>query len=238
MPNPVEVFEEKVEDLFGLIEDQGEEGARWFDEPCSQLHHALQTAHLASQNTDDQALILAALLHDIGLFLPSATAEQMQVVTTSTRRKSDGEEMRSRSPSPDAHGRKKPRRVVGRMAHEKLGEEYLRILGFSEKVCQLVGAHVVAKRYLCAKDPSYINNLTPSSRRSLEFQGGPLSEEAAAEFERDSWFNEKVALRKWDDQAMVPGAKVPPLETYHKYAVDDLTSVYDNVLKDYGLWFI
>lgn len=36
---------------------------------------------------------------------------------------------------------------VGRMGHETIGAEYLRSLGFSERVCRLVESHVPAKRY-------------------------------------------------------------------------------------------
>jgi hypothetical protein len=35
---------------------------------------------------------------------------------------------------------------VGRLGHEKIGEEYLRSLGFTENVCAIVGSHVAAKR--------------------------------------------------------------------------------------------
>lgn len=37
---------------------------------------------------------------------------------------------------------------VGRMGHETIGAEYLRSLGFSDKVCRLVESHVPAKRYI------------------------------------------------------------------------------------------
>jgi hypothetical protein len=37
---------------------------------------------------------------------------------------------------------------VGRVGHEAIGEQYLRSLGFGEKVCKLVGSHVAAKRYV------------------------------------------------------------------------------------------
>ncbi|KAK3081749.1 hypothetical protein LTS18_003109 [Coniosporium uncinatum] len=39
---------------------------------------------------------------------------------------------------------------VGIYSRETLGEQYLRGLGFTEKIYQLVGAHVMAKRYLTA----------------------------------------------------------------------------------------
>lgn len=35
---------------------------------------------------------------------------------------------------------------VGRVGHEIIGAEYLRVLGFDKKVCRLVGSHVAAKR--------------------------------------------------------------------------------------------
>jgi hypothetical protein len=35
---------------------------------------------------------------------------------------------------------------VGRLGHEKIGEEYLRSLGFTENVCAIIRSHVAAKR--------------------------------------------------------------------------------------------
>jgi len=35
---------------------------------------------------------------------------------------------------------------VGRVGHETIGEEYLKRMGFGEKVYRLVGSHVAAKR--------------------------------------------------------------------------------------------
>jgi hypothetical protein len=35
---------------------------------------------------------------------------------------------------------------VGRVGHERVGEEYLKGLGFGDKVSKLVGSHVAAKR--------------------------------------------------------------------------------------------
>jgi phosphonate degradation associated HDIG domain protein len=44
-------------------------GAAYFGEPVSQLEHALQTAHRAAQAGSPLALVLAALLHDLGHLL-------------------------------------------------------------------------------------------------------------------------------------------------------------------------
>jgi 2-amino-1-hydroxyethylphosphonate dioxygenase (glycine-forming) len=58
---------------------------------------------------------------------------------------------------------------VGRASHEIIGARYLKQLGFNDKVCQLVEAHVMAKRYL-ATDQSYYNSLSKSSKATLEYQ--------------------------------------------------------------------
>ena len=66
-------------------------------------------------------------------------------------------------------------KYIGRQSHEALGESYLRHIGFREKVCTLVGAHVMAKRYLVATDQSYYDALSETSKRTLKFQAGHLS---------------------------------------------------------------
>ena len=59
---------------------------------------------------------------------------------------------------------------VGKASHEIVGERYLRQLGFSEHICQLVGAHVMAKRYLTAVDRAYYDDLSSSSKTTLKYQ--------------------------------------------------------------------
>ena len=66
-------------------------------------------------------------------------------------------------------------KYIGRQSHEALGESYLRQIGFNEKVCSLVGAHVMAKRYLVATDQSYYDALSETSKRTLKFQVGYLA---------------------------------------------------------------
>lgn len=64
--------------------------------------------------------MIAALLHDIGQFLPLDAAKDVQM-------------------GMGDHS-------VGRVGHERIGEEYLRNLGFGDRVSRLVGSHVAAKR--------------------------------------------------------------------------------------------
>ncbi|MBO2011315.1 phosphonate degradation HD-domain oxygenase [Hymenobacter negativus] len=89
----------------------------------------------------------------------------------------------------------------GVVNHEKLGADYLRELGFSERVTRLVESHVQAKRYLTHKYPSYLRQLSPASLATLAFQGGVMSPGEAAAFERDPDAHLMLQLRQWDEQA-------------------------------------
>ena len=59
---------------------------------------------------------------------------------------------------------------VGVTGHERIGAEYLRKLGFSNKVAQLVESHVPVKRYLTGKDHAYYESLSGASKLSLKYQ--------------------------------------------------------------------
>jgi predicted HD phosphohydrolase len=96
-------------------------------------------------------------------------------------------------------------------AHGRIGAEHVRAL-LGDRVAALVEAHVPAKRYLVATDPSYGTVLSGPSVMSLGFQGGPLSPEAVAEFESSPYAADAVVLRRADDAAKVPGRVVPPLK--------------------------
>jgi [1-hydroxy-2-(trimethylamino)ethyl]phosphonate dioxygenase len=76
-------------------------------------------------------------------------------------------------------------------------------------------AHVAAKRYLCAVEADYVEQLSPMSVRSLALQGGPFTQAEARAFEQRLGFREAVALRRWDDNAKVPGRDVPGLAHYN-----------------------
>lgn len=76
------------------------------------------------QGSDDE-LVIAALFHDIGQIIPVDMNKDVRMKMASG---SDED--------------------VGRIGHETIGAEYLRTLGFSDKVCRLVNSHVAAKRYV------------------------------------------------------------------------------------------
>jgi phosphonate degradation associated HDIG domain protein len=89
----------------------------------------------------------------------------------------------------------------GVASHESIGADYLRSMGFSERLAMLVESHVVAKRYLTYRQPEYYSKLSDASKKTLEFQGGMMDEEEALEFEQDPVSALKIKLRLWDDEA-------------------------------------
>ncbi len=168
-----------VDVITRLFETGG--NAAYFGEPVSQTEHALQTAHLAECEGAADALVVAALLHDVGHLLhglPETIADKG---------------------------------VDGR--HEAGGSAWL-ARQFGAAVTDPVRLHVAAKRYLCAVDPGYLARLSPASQWSLELQGGPFDADGVRAFEAEPFYKEAVRLRRWDDQAKIPGLAVPPLGSY------------------------
>jgi phosphonate degradation associated HDIG domain protein len=62
-----------LEQIYELFDGRGD--TEYFGEPVSQKEHALQVAHFAAQAGASEALIVAALLHDVGHLL--AGTEEM-----------------------------------------------------------------------------------------------------------------------------------------------------------------
>jgi len=174
--------------LISLLEERGT--GDYIGESISQLEHSLQCAHYGLQAGSPDETIIAALFHDIGQFLP---VEETRDVSMAIGNKS-----------------------VGRVSHEKIGEEYLRRLGFAESVCRLVGSHVSAKRYLTAVDSSYYYGLSDASKNSLAFQGGPFKGKQLESFESDPMKDDMVKVRRWDDMSKVVGVveQTPRASTY------------------------
>lgn len=102
--------------------------------------------------------------------------------------------------------------LYGRKDHEEIAADWLRERGFPEKVCILVANHVNAKRYLTYKNPKYFAGLSDASRKTLEFQGGPMHAEEAEAFEQNPYFDLIIQMRRWDEAAKVTGLPKPDLE--------------------------
>ena len=135
-----------IDSLWSYLEAQGD--ADYLGEAISQLQHSLQCAFNAQQAGADADTILGALLHDVGRFIPRTGYDKMPTMI-----------------APDG-------KFVGRGSHEVFGEAYLRDLGFSDKVCELVGSHVWAKRYLTGTENDYYDGLSASSKTTLKYQVG------------------------------------------------------------------
>jgi gamma-butyrobetaine dioxygenase len=97
--------------------------------------------------------------------------------------------------------------------HEEGGAAWL-ARWFGPALTEPIRLHVAAKRYLCAVDPHYLSRLSPASIQSLALQGGPFDPAQVKQFEESPHAREAVALRRWDDEAKVPGKIVPDLEHY------------------------
>ena len=104
----------------------------------------------------------------------------------------------------------------GIVDHEALGAEFLREKGFSKKIARLVESHVEAKRYLTVKDPAYYDQLSEASKKTLEYQGGPMTPEEAEAFEQYPLFALIVQMRKWDEQAKIEQKPLPDLDHYRQ----------------------
>jgi predicted HD phosphohydrolase len=82
------------------------------------------------------------------------------------------------------------------------------------RVARLVGAHVVAKRYLVATDPAYRSQLSVRSVETLSQQGDALDDEALAALAADRDLDAILALRRADERAKDVHARVPGLESW------------------------
>ena len=183
----IEQAQEIADEIMNLYNEHG--GAEYAGEKVSQLEHMVQAAQLAEAQGYDEEVILAAFLHDIGHISEAAKGDE----STSASRGMDG---------------------FGIKDHEEIGAEFLRGKGFSKKIARLVESHVEAKRYLTFKDPAYYANLSEASKKTLEYQGGPMTAEEAAAFEQYPLFDLIIRMRNWDEQAKIEHQPLPDLQHY------------------------
>ena len=92
--------------------------------------------------------------------------------------------------------------------HEEAGAQVLERF-FPKIVTDCVRYHVAAKRYLCATRPEYLSLLSDASVHSLNLQGGPMTAEEVAEFEKNPNVEDIVAVRYLDDAGKEPDMDTP-----------------------------
>lgn len=97
--------------------------------------------------------------------------------------------------------------------HEEKGAAWLAQY-FGPEICNPVRLHVAAKRYLCTTDASYFSKLSPASVITLKLQGGPMSADEVAAFERIPHYRDALRLRRCDEAGKVAGLATAGLEEY------------------------
>ncbi|MGH8976617.1 MAG: HD domain-containing protein [Acidimicrobiia bacterium] len=97
--------------------------------------------------------------------------------------------------------------------HDLRGARLVRPL-FGERVAKLVGAHVLAKRYLITVDSTYRSELNDRSAETLVEQGGILGATELELLDRDPALASILALRRADERAKDPSRVVPGLEVW------------------------
>jgi [1-hydroxy-2-(trimethylamino)ethyl]phosphonate dioxygenase len=97
--------------------------------------------------------------------------------------------------------------------HEVEGAKHLQQL-FPFSVTEPIALHVEAKRYLCAVDSVYRENLSPASQTSLVLQGGIYTKREALIFLAKPYAKDAIRLRLWDDLAKVENLKTPDLASF------------------------
>ena len=100
--------------------------------------------------------------------------------------------------------------------HESRGYHFLEE-HFGKAIADPVRLHVIAKRYLCTKNPDYEKKLSPTSLKSFHDQGGKMSTDDCREFESEPFYREALQLRQWDDTAKDASAVTPSLEDFERY---------------------
>jgi [1-hydroxy-2-(trimethylamino)ethyl]phosphonate dioxygenase len=97
--------------------------------------------------------------------------------------------------------------------HEHIGYQKLKPL-FTDDIVDACRLHVAAKRYLCWKEPAYLDGLSDASRTSLHLQGGPMNADEAREFESEPHFELAVRVRRFDDMGKVTDMVTPELDSF------------------------
>jgi 2-amino-1-hydroxyethylphosphonate dioxygenase (glycine-forming) len=194
-----EQAEKIADEILGLYEKYG--GAEYAGEKISQLEHMVQAAKLAEEQGFDEEVILSAFLHDIGHIC--VAADDGGDLGGAIYEQMDG---------------------FGTVDHEEIGAGFLAARGFSRKIVRLVESHVAAKRWLTLKEPGYYERLSEASKKTLQYQGGPMDQEEAAAFEQYPLFDLIIKMRKWDEQAKIERRPLPDLSYYRQMIVRHLES--------------
>lgn len=98
-------------------------------------------------------------------------------------------------------------------AHDEAGARFLG-RSFGPEITEPVRLHVTAKRYLCAVEDNYFGKLSTASVRTLELQGGPMNAAEVALFESNTYAQDAVQIRRYDDEGKVERKLLPEFESF------------------------
>jgi phosphonate degradation associated HDIG domain protein len=105
--------------------------------------------------------------------------------------------------------------------HESLGAAWLS-QHFDATVADPVRLHVAAKRYLCAVEPGYFEELSAASVLSLKLQGGPMDATLQSAFRREPMHEAAARLRRLDDEGKDPTMVTPSLGHFRRYVEETI----------------
>ncbi|MEU6235467.1 TauD/TfdA family dioxygenase [Kitasatospora sp. NPDC047058] len=164
----------------------GEGAGEYLGEEVTMAEHMLQAGAAAEAAGAPAHLVAAALLHDVGHFFDEHGQGAL-------------------------HGRDLMQGQDNR--HSDSGADWL-AQWFGPEVTEPVRLHVAAKRYLCAVEPGYREQLSEASEYTLQVQGGPMDGRQAAAFAALPGAADAVAVRRWDERAKAAGAATPGFEHF------------------------
>jgi len=156
----------------------------YIGEDITQIEHALQCAECAEKDIRMQTyndyiktcMIVAALLHDIGHLIGMENGDM---------------EMKDANIFNGAS--------LGIVGHESIGRAFLKACGMPYLVYDLVGSHVLAKRYLCTTKKKYYDSLSDASKETMKMQGGLMTPAEISDFKTSVMPELKIYLREYDD---------------------------------------
>ena len=202
----VDIFIEmnNIQKILDLYEKYGNND--YIGEHITQIEHALQCAECAETDPrmaiyDDyikNCVIVAALLHDIGHLVGMEKGEMEMKM-----------KMKDENSINDENGVNGVGISLGIVGHEGIGSEFLKECGMPYLICELVGSHVQAKRYLCTISRYYYDKLSDASQETMKMQGGLMSPDELRDFKKSILPELKIYLREYDDS----GKKIDIINT-------------------------
>lgn len=143
-----------------------------FGEEITHLEHAMQTYYHLKDQ--DLELRVAGFWHDLG---HSYCQSQSQAML-------------------DEDGT-----ILGMNDHDSLVKQHFTGT-LTDRICQIMGMHTIAKRYQCERDG--IEKLSLASTKTLDLEGGLLSDEERTRFTEDIHFKDALILRNADNAGKDP----------------------------------